>query len=273
MTANHCDRLIDYFNNALTPEETNLFEEHLKTCTTCQAELKEWQLLTDDLPFLSEPVSPPEGMKARILGSILSNSGTTELPSNEKQFELNRIETLNEDTPDNGIQLSEPLNESQAPHKLHVPKRSWMIYTLAACLVLSLISNVLLFSSTRTQTPQAAQEQPAFILDQVAFTAKDQNMSADATIIKKNHSYSLIIQATHLKPLTGSKVYKAWLIKNGKPYPAGTFQANKNGEGVLSYPIDKMDSNWDAVAISIEPNATSPTPHTVIMSGKLSGNL
>jgi hypothetical protein len=272
MTANSCDHLIDYFNHALTPEETTLFEAHLKTCTACQSELEEWQLLTEALPLLSEPVTPPEGMKARILGNILSNSEKVETASEEKVEPSHKF-GADEPTLKAEAAPADLIRKNEETLKLPVRKKSWMIYTLAACLVLSLISNVVLFSSARTNRPEAAQEQPASILDQVIFKASNPSMSADATIIKKNNSYSLVIQATHLKPLTGSKVYKAWLIKNGKAYPAGTFQANKSGDGVLSYPIDKTNTHWDAVAISIEPNPASPTPHTVIMSGKLSGNL
>ncbi|MCY1050257.1 anti-sigma factor family protein, partial [Mammaliicoccus sciuri] len=40
-----CEKLYDYFNDQLSKDEIQKFEEHLKTCKNCQEELDELNIL------------------------------------------------------------------------------------------------------------------------------------------------------------------------------------------------------------------------------------
>jgi anti-sigma-K factor RskA len=43
------------------------FEEHLATCERCREELAQLSIVAAELAFAAEPVSPPPGLRARIL--------------------------------------------------------------------------------------------------------------------------------------------------------------------------------------------------------------
>ena len=74
-----CNQLVDYFNEQLSEVEKHAFEKHLETCEECALELAEWQSLTDDLPYVSASINPPEGMKERILSNVFEEEVTKEV--------------------------------------------------------------------------------------------------------------------------------------------------------------------------------------------------
>ena len=85
-----CNQLVDYFNEQLNETEKQAFEKHLESCEECAIELAEWQALTDDLPYVSASINPPEGMRARILNTVFEDevekevTPVTPIVTNEK---------------------------------------------------------------------------------------------------------------------------------------------------------------------------------------------
>lgn len=63
-----------YVLGGLEAEEVEAFEAHLKDCDVCRQEVKELQEVTGFLPLAAEPVAPPPGMRARVLGNVLGQS-------------------------------------------------------------------------------------------------------------------------------------------------------------------------------------------------------
>lgn len=128
-----CEHLIDYFNDQLSDVEKRQFEEHLRSCHSCQEELKELESATADLPFISEPVVPNEGMKDRVLSNIFGSEADN--ADNKKQDHAKEPAVMK-------------------PRK----KRKNSVFVqngLAAALVLSLIGNIYLMN----QSPDTATEQ------------------------------------------------------------------------------------------------------------------
>lgn len=71
MGSKHVLPLIDYFNGSLSDDGKRRFKRDLESMHSVQEELKELETLTAYLPYLSEPVSPIEGMKERILVNVI----------------------------------------------------------------------------------------------------------------------------------------------------------------------------------------------------------
>lgn len=63
-----------YVLGGLEAEEVEAFEAHMATCEACRQEVKELQEVTGFLPLAAEPVAPPPGMRARVLGNVLGRA-------------------------------------------------------------------------------------------------------------------------------------------------------------------------------------------------------
>jgi anti-sigma factor RsiW len=92
-----CNQLVDYFNEQLNETEKQAFEKHLESCEECAIELAEWQALTDDLPYVSASINPPEGMRARILNTVFEDekevTPVTPIVTNEKVTPITKKRT------------------------------------------------------------------------------------------------------------------------------------------------------------------------------------
>ena len=63
-----------YVLGGLEAEEVAAFEAHMANCESCRQEVKELQEVTGFLPLAAEPVAPPPGMRARVLGNVLGHA-------------------------------------------------------------------------------------------------------------------------------------------------------------------------------------------------------
>ncbi|HEY4363196.1 MAG TPA: anti-sigma factor [Bryobacteraceae bacterium] len=87
-----------------------------------------------------------------------------------------------------------------------------------------------------------------------------------------NSRLGVLLIASNLPTLQPGKTFEMWVIpKGGSPRPAGIFPADAQGTAVhmLSGPIDPQ--GLGAVAVSIEPEAGSRTPTTVIFAAPVPG--
>ncbi|MCA0971486.1 anti-sigma factor [Halobacillus litoralis] len=252
-----CEKVLDYFNNELSNTEREKFEKHLESCDECREELEELRMLTDDLPFSSDPVEPPEGMKDRVLGAVFEE---------DKEVSEDQVVPLNE-------------HRSKEEGPAHAPKprgnrQRWMMSGLAAALAVSLIGNVYILSNggEESVSEPPISESTDEVNSRVLLQGEATTASATAAIIRQNESQLLTLQAEQLDQLEGDQVYQVWLLAGDQPYRAGTFVANSNGEGAVAFSMDQLpaDIDWEAVAVSKEPDAESQTPQgEVILSSTL----
>ncbi|UOQ84039.1 anti-sigma factor [Gracilibacillus salinarum] len=233
-----CEKVINYFNDQLTEIEIEQFEEHLASCDTCQEELKELQELTEDLPFISEPVTPNEGMKDRVLGNILQEEQETT------------------------AEAVTPIVRTEQQPKRKFQK--WIQNGLAAALVLSLIGNIYLLN----QPADSPGNETAATIDEIinSVTLEDteiMNAAGRASIVENNGEKVLLVQAENLQEIEGDQAYQVWLLEEEKPYRAGTFVPNQVGEGAVAFSLSELEEsnvNWDTIAITLEPSADNQEP-------------
>ncbi len=275
MMRNECEKVIDYFNNQLTENEQNEFEKHLETCGECREELAELRALTEDLAFASEPVNPPEGMKDRVLGAVFAeeSNDTNEEESDYSDDHHNSSVVAFEPKKDKDTSEHEELSQKN--------KKPWLMRGLAAALILSIAGNLYAVMNEQESASQEPVEQPepdkepTISTDEITTKVQLQggtDARATASLIQQEDGNLLTLQAEALEQLEGEEVYQVWLMEGKKPYRAGTFVANENGEGAVAYAMEQLPegTNWDAVAISREPDATSQTPQgKVILQAEL----
>ncbi|WP_456279487.1 anti-sigma factor [Bacillus sp. AK128] len=249
-----CEFLIDYFNEGLDEVAKEKFERHLSDCNRCQIELQELQELTEDLPFLSEPVEPPMEMKKRILDHVFAEEMPMEDP-------LEKLVILNDD------KHKEPLSVPKQ-------KRNWLTPLLAASLLFSLLGNGYTLLNQKESIQQATtmdglnkvNKAMQLIPADPAITAK-----VTAAMIQQEEGLALVIQGEQLQQLEGTEAYQVWLIEGENKYRAGTFIPNELGEGAVAFPINyKGEHDWEMIAITLEPTPSSEQPQgNIVFSSEL----
>ncbi|KGP92154.1 hypothetical protein N780_00830 [Pontibacillus chungwhensis BH030062] len=251
----HCDRLIDYISGELNEEEKRAFEDHLKECSECREEVEEMESIMKDLPFAAEPVDPPEGMKNRVLGSVFEEEQTepgTVSEDVEQPYEDDKIASL-------------------TTHKQGKRVRKPWTALLAAGLLLSVSGNVYTLLNEENEGTDPVVESIDEVMKKVTLSGQ-QNGTASASIIKQQEDRTLVVEAEQLNQLQGEEVYQVWLINGETPHRAGSFVTNQNGEGAVAFSLEKLkdQGDFDTIAITKEPDATSETPRgDIVLSSKL----
>ncbi|GGN99048.1 anti-sigma factor domain-containing protein [Saccharibacillus kuerlensis] len=93
--------------------------------------------------------------------------------------------------------------------------------------------------------------------------------SGMAAMVQDDTGTRLVVQAEDLPALSGSEAYQVWLIKDGQPINAGTFQSG-SGNGALTYTMQPDD--YDMVAITLEPDAQGDQPRgQMLLTAALNG--
>ncbi|HLG27743.1 MAG TPA: anti-sigma factor [Paenisporosarcina sp.] len=233
-----CNKLVDYFNEQLSEVEKHAFEKHLETCEECTIELAEWQALTDDLPYVSASINPPEGMKARILKTVF-----------EEELEK-------ETTPVTPIVPSEKVT----PIKKN--RRFTWLPAIAAALMLSVGSNIFLASIVKNQQDDIVAQSEAVdqLLAFVNLSPVEGDATGTASIVKHGDETRVVVQASSLPALSNDEVYQVWLIDEDGPIRAGTFKSDSQDGAVVFTLPEGLHKDWSQVAVSHEPNADSKTP-------------
>lgn len=246
MTKMNCDHVIDYLNGTLTEEEMHEFQVHLNSCEDCR-ELVE---AVGELPYLAEAAEPPAGMKARILANVFDES--------------DQGEPIKEGT----AKTQEPSIEAKQPAPKVVPmakppkERIWWRPLIAAVLLLSLLGNAYAFM--KLSDDGGAQTEAAFqSIDMQA--SESFEGSAKAALVREGDSLEVVVQGEGLQELSGSEVYQIWLLKDGKPIPAGAFEAGADGQGAAFYQLEQNTEEWDTIAITLEPEAGNELPEGEIV--------
>ncbi|WP_102261263.1 anti-sigma factor [Mesobacillus jeotgali] len=248
-----CECLLDYFNDTLTDEEKSQFEHHLATCKDCRDELQELNMLTADLPFSAELIEPNEGMKDRVLASVFEE---TEQP---QEFEKTAETTKFEKTADTK-EIEKTADTKETKRRSY----RWLQPLLAASLLLSLSANAYFYLNQNGQEiSNPPREGTDEIVKQVQLAVSEgYEGNAEAAMIKKEEGMALVVQASNLKPLTGTEAYQVWLIDEaGEKFRAGTFRTNSEGNGAVTYSVNyEGEHNWTTIAVTLEPTPDSKQP-------------
>ncbi|AZB44767.1 anti-sigma factor [Bacillus sp. FJAT-42376] len=247
MKSEQCNHLIDYFNGMMSKEEEAVFERHLEECGECREELAELRLLTEDLPYLSDPVEPSPDLKSRILEAAYEENGLN-------QEEVPELEAYRK---------NKPLNEPEV--KKSKRSQALLIGGLAAGLVVSLAGNVIQLSDQKEEE-QLVQSEAIEKKVALASTEGNQSLSAKASFVKEKDEQLMVLQADGLPEIKDGELYQVWLIKGEKPVPAGYFTPDKKGNGALVYKVSDEELDWDTVAITVEnePNLSAPQGKVVL---------
>jgi len=236
--------------DALSPEETAAFEEHLRTCKTCRQEVAELSKVVAILPLATEHVEPSEGLHDRIVAAVQEQGST-----------------------------------SEAPTSLPVPKRTRgrrtgtrpaaSLFALAAAVVIAALGvwNVRLQqkasnNEVATEVLRALIHHPAVAV----LPGRGVAQGASATVIQPDTGATAYAVVDGLPPAPSGKVYQLWVMREGgaAPVSAGVFQVT--GKDIQYWKMRRPSARFPLAAFTVEPaphGSKQPTT-PAIMSGRFS---
>jgi anti-sigma-K factor RskA len=208
----HVDELIPaHALRSLDPADEQAVEAHLAGCERCRLQLAEFESVAATLAYAAPAAAPPPDLRARVLGAV------------EPVVEAPPV----------------TLEAAASPAQRMAWRWSWpriaaVAAPVFAALALALgIWNISLrndLDSTKTQLADGSVVHLGNVGNVVAHGGK-------ATLY------------ADLKPAPPGKVYEAWVIRDGKPIPAGAFDGGGRTELDLTAPVKQGDQ----VAITVEP--------------------
>jgi len=232
------DLLPAYIVGATTADEAELVKRLLPKCPDVAKELDTYAQISMGLTQQIDPVIPPASLRNKILEQASKpDIVQTDKPSTTTLY----------------------------------PKYGWGI--AAALILVLLATNIYLFTqldATNNQLDllQSRNEEITNLLtnqqlQQIGLESTDeQNDNRIATLLWDTTENTLVLVSDQLAPLDFSKTYQLWLIDGTTPVSAGLFQPNTENRALQSIDIDTLLTQYQAVAISIEPSSGSSSPTT-----------
>ena len=103
----------------------------------------------------------------------------------------------------------------------------------------------------------------------VTLTAENARPQPHGKALYRPRDGMLMFMASNLAPLPPQKMYELWLVPmKGAPMPAGMFKPDAHGNAMVMNPPMPKGMEAKAFAVTIEPEAGSPTPTMpMVMSG------
>ncbi|OKP87335.1 anti-sigma factor domain-containing protein [Paenibacillus sp. P32E] len=267
-----------YALGGLDEEQRLEFETHLTGCADCRKVVEELREIVDVLPLASEEMSPPEGMKERVLGRVLAveeSKKTSLADALERSTVRGAHETIVPPAPAPEI----PFSSSAGKVKITPLSRNSLLR--GACAILAVAAAALAIYSVSLQrdvsglkkqlalTGAPSTELKVNEVVQLGPAAQDIVAKGLATIVIDAKGTHLLVQAEKLPELSGSEAFQVWLIKGDVKKSAGTFLSSA-GTGAMYYTFDPQ--GYDTVAITLEPDGQGEQPRgRPILIAKIEG--
>jgi anti-sigma factor RsiW len=262
------EALASYAIDALDPAEARTFEAHLSTCARCQSELAELRRVVAGIGLATEPMTPPESLKARTLSRAIGRDPGVEAKAPVLLDDLRPF----------------PRRELKA----RAPTVPWLL--AAASIVVAIVSGMYAWSlrarvASLEQIVSVTSAQADRLRDElIALRSESSNLIQTVRVISApdvrqvvlkgqpgaegatgraywSPSRGLVFNADQLPALSPGRVYQLWVIAGKTPVSVGIFNV-ANGSGSLTVPLPAGLATIDAVAVTNEPGpngSASPT--------------
>jgi anti-sigma-K factor RskA len=218
-----------YALDALSADEEREYEAHLARCVRCRSELASLLEAATSLAYGVEAPAPPPQLRERI------------------------IERARAERP----------NVATLRPRWALPAAATAAVAVAATIALAIWASSLSSRLDRERSARAGQERVAEVLaapDARPFTIQNDR---GRLVVTPMGDAALVLN--HLAPAPRGKTYEAWVVRGGKPRPAGTFQA---GREVTAVALDELVPNGATVAVTEEKaggvDAPTQTPFVTV---------
>lgn len=242
-----CELMLPYFLKELPSEAAVAFEAHLNTCPACLEHLKELQQVWQALPYEMDEIDVPETMKSQMLDRIMDELGLEQERATE---------------PQSGEQ---PMDEAE--NKIKSIPWYWKRFVAAAAAIIVVAGGMTAWELTGRfggqTSPVVSVPSQTPVGERYMLKPFDPSMptaQGTAWIERKGDAKQLVLRMNGLQDMEGEQAYQLWVIKEGKRYNGGTFRADANGNAVLTYDLQATQGSFEALGITLEPDAHGVQP-------------
>jgi anti-sigma-K factor RskA len=222
-----------YLLDALSPEDRALFEDHLRNCAACRAEVAELRQIVDVLPLAVYTAEPSPELRARIVEAVTSETETRP--------------TLT------ALHGGTPITRARPSTQL-VPR---LLAAAAVAAILALgIWNLRLQQQINRQQRQVAYQQQirsalvsGAAVSQIPGTRAAASASAAVVQPPGGKRAYLILQGLPATP--AHKVYELWLIRGTVPRGVRVFTYNGSSTETIQLPVPA--TGFQIAAVTAEP--------------------
>ncbi|KRW91322.1 hypothetical protein SD51_09635 [Alicyclobacillus tengchongensis] len=251
-----CELCTLYALGGLDKEEVLPFGRHLATCPDCQEELASLRGVTDALSFDFDFVSPPPGMRERVLTAVFANQPDSQLgPEVTGATQRNEVPTLPRDLEP----LSVPKQRTSMPNASSGRRRYSLLWWVVSWASLVAIAGGLTWRGLGSTTSPVGRVQAEKQMESTSGVG-----SAHMWITTTTQGKELLIRFKGLKRTVGTEVYQVWLIQKGHaPQSAGIFAPDATGDALFAAWFPKQHVN--VIAVTLEPKAVDQKPLGTMM--------
>ena len=253
-----------YALDAVTESERQEVEAYVASNPDAKRRLDELIQTASALPYASEPLEPPTTLKRTLMDRVNADAQKRFVPQPPSQ-ESGWARLMN-------FFLTRPgqlLPQAVAVLSLFI--------ALAVGVWGISMGNELsrLQAETARLQEQLAEQQTvlAHITSPNAQTfvisGTDHQPQAHGQLIADSQTGSAVLVVSGLQQLEAGKIYEFWLIQGENPVAAGLFEVNEEGKAVLQVSQAVTPGSYNAIGVSIEPDAGSvqPTGDIVMLGG------
>jgi anti-sigma-K factor RskA len=230
------DLIPAYALDCLDPVEVTQVTEHLAGCSECQAELRAYQAVVDQLPLaapdMQPSVSTKEGLMRRIQSSVQSDMPSQAHPTEAK--------------PSLWLRMSDWLQKSSP---------AWGLAGMALIAVL-LVSNLVLIG--QVSALKTAGGETALQVINLAGTSNTPQATGVIIMSKNGEQGTLVVD--RLPALDPNHQYQLWLNKAGERDSGGVFSVDNAGYASLWVWSPDPLADYTSFGITVEPKGGSPGP-------------
>jgi anti-sigma-K factor RskA len=230
---NHVTDLIPaYALGSLDEDEARLVENHLASCSTCQAELRSYQAVAGQLSLAVPETDPPADLKQRLLARVQEVPATTADAQAKPSWHQQLITIVQR-------ALATPV---------------WR--PVALILILALIAANLLLWQRAKNTEKLV---PAgFQTVNLSGTAAAPGAQGVIVISDDGQHGTLIVE--NMPELGQELEYQLWLIKGDQRTSGGIFSVSEDGYRSIWVKSPRPLADYSDFGVTIEPAGGSPGP-------------
>jgi len=248
-----------YALGALDGEELREFEAHLKTgCPLCGQQIQEFSELIASIPEALPNVRPSPDLRDRLLASLdreFPNRGVVDFKSAAKglpgspgrrrgwfpwacavaaglalMVSLTRVSSLNRGLAEQQERLNQQLEQLKTLQRLLSDEKEVTQFITRPGVKVTPLAGT-------DKSPQAA--------GQILWSAQEKKA---------------LFYASRLPSPPEGKTYQLWIIANNKPFDAGIFSVDPQGNGFLKVPLLAEADKAQKFAVTLEPAGGVPQP-------------
>jgi anti-sigma-K factor RskA len=219
-----------YAIGAVPEDEIPAIRAHIMSCDDCFSEAESYATSLAVLAELVEPVPLSKGFEDRVLGEIHASAATP---------------------------------PSRARRRTGARPRTWLVAGAATAVAALLVVAVISLVQVVTLQQQYREVVAALVHDSDAFTLQGPGGAEGAIASTPDGS---VLVALDLGAAPSGKDYQLWLMRDGEPTPADTFDADA---GVVIVESTRSLEGFEGAAVTVEPEGGSeqPTTDPVLSSG------